>query len=271
MAAFINTGAVTVVAALVALYVLGVSRSADRVTDGQKFLFGCAAAALLIALGPMDAIAVGRRFFVMLMAEHFVLALIVPPLLIRSTTPGMLRPWMLSRPLRPLFRFTGRLFISFVLFSLLFGVPHYALLLDTACSDWGLRLALNLILVLAGLVMWWPLLSPLPEFPRPSPANRILYLFLLLIPMSAVASPITLSHSVLYSWYAHGPHPMNLTPMEDQVLGGLLLWIGMGFYLVGVFTAVFFRWSMQEETSRPSDGNPRRPSLKTVTPHRARP
>lgn len=275
LVASINTSAVIVVAALVVVYAWGAWRSASKIAFDRKFLFGCSAFALLMALGPLDAIGVERRFFVILMVEHFVLAMVVPPLLLTATPAEMLRPWMLSRPLKPVFRSLTSLFACFVLFSILFAGPHYPLLLDAACRDSGLRLALNLLLVLAGLIMWWPLLNPLPEFPRPPYAYRILYLFLLLIPATAVASPLTLSHTVLYSWYAHGAHPMNLTPMEDQVLGGIFMWISLGFYLVGVFSALFFRWSLQEDaasrTTPTRPGPSGRPTLKVVTTPRARP
>lgn len=37
--------------------------------------------------------------------------------------------------------------------------------------------------------------------------------------------------------------------MDDQILGGLLMWIGQGTYLMCVFTAIFYQWSRQEDDS----------------------
>ena len=48
-------------------------------------------------------------------------------------------------------------------------------------------------LMVTGTIMWWPLLSPLPEMPRLAYPAQTLYLFLLLIPMAAVSAPITLA------------------------------------------------------------------------------
>src|SRR5258708_368108 len=82
------------------------------------------------------------------------------------------------------------------------------------------------------LLLWWPMLSPLPEYPRLSYPMQILYLFLLMIPMTAVAAPITMAETVLYMYYGMGVHPFGLTPLADQVLGGLIMWIGQGVYIM---------------------------------------
>jgi len=39
--------------------------------------------------------------------------------------------------------------------------------------------------------------------------------------------------------------------MADQVLGGLIMWVGQGVYLMFVFTAIFFRWAQREDQEMP--------------------
>lgn len=265
---YITPGAAIAVAALVAIYALGARRAGRALGRGRKVMFGWAVAALLLALGPMDAIGVGHRFFLVHMIEHFTLTLIVPPLLILATPDWMLRPWMLRRPLRPVLALLTKPLVAFLFFTLLFVGAHDPLILDAACHHEALRIPIHLLFIVAGLVMWWPVMSPLPEFPPLSYPHQILYVFLLLIPMTAVAAPITLAHQVLYTWYMPAPHPLGLTPMEDQVLGGLFMWIVDGLFLMCVFSAIFFRWSQQEEGSQPGPGAPRRAQLRAVpTPH----
>jgi len=58
--------------------------------------------------------------------------------------------------------------------------------------------------------------------------GQMLYLFLLGVPMQIVAALITLSDSVLYPWYATAPRTWGLTPLDDQQLGGLLMWVPGG-------------------------------------------
>jgi cytochrome c oxidase assembly factor CtaG len=69
--------------------------------------------------------------------------------------------------------------------------------------------------------------------------------------MAAVAAPITMSATVLYRWYLEGPHPFGLSARSDQVLGGLTMWVGAGFYDIGVFTTIFFRWAQREDLDEP--------------------
>jgi cytochrome c oxidase assembly factor CtaG len=52
-------------------------------------------------------------------------------------------------------------------------------------------------------------------------------------------------------FYVSGPHPLGFTPMADQVLGGLIMWIGQGIYIMFVFTAIFARWSRTEDQEMP--------------------
>jgi putative membrane protein len=69
--------------------------------------------------------------------------------------------------------------------------------------------------------------------------------------MTAVAAPITMAQSVLYVFYGEGTHPMGLTPMQDQILGGIIMWVGQAVYLMFVFTAIFFRWAQNDAEEMP--------------------
>jgi putative membrane protein len=94
-----------------------------------------------------------------------------------------------------------------------------------------------------------------------------MYLFLLMIPMTAVAAPITLANSVLYMFYVGGMHPLGLTPMADQVLGGLIMWIGQGVYIMFVFTAIFYRWSRSDDQEEPPLNREPIPRFQPVATH----
>lgn len=265
---YIAPGAAVAVVALVCIYALGAKSSGKNLGRDRKMMFGWAVAVLLLALGPMDAIGVGRRLFFVHMIGHFMLTLIVPPLLILATPTWMLRPWMCSRSVKPLFVLLTKPLVAFLLFTGLFVGAHDPTILDAACYSQALRIALHLLFVVAGLVMWWPIMSPLPEFPCLPYPHQILYVFLLLIPMTAAAAPITLAHGVLYTWYAQGPHPLSMTPMEDQIVGGLFMWIVDSLFLMCVFSAIFFRWSQADDADQPGAGQSGHPQLRVVpTPH----
>jgi putative membrane protein len=61
--------------------------------------------------------------------------------------------------------------------------------------------------------------------------------------MQIVAAVITLSDSVLYPWYASAPRTWGLTPLDDQQLGGLLMWVPGGLGLWIAITGVWLVWA----------------------------
>jgi cytochrome c oxidase assembly factor CtaG len=70
----------------------------------------------------------------------------------------------------------------------------------------------------------------------------MLYLFLMSIPMSIVSIYIVYADSVLYPAYAAAPRLWGITPMNDQIIGGLIMWIPGGLFFYGVISVVFFKW-----------------------------
>jgi hypothetical protein len=61
-----------------------------------------------------------------------------------------------------------------------------------------------------------------------------------------VGSFITNSRTLLYPFYAEAPRVWGLSPMDDQKIGGLIMWVVGGTYLLLVFSAIFFAWARAE-------------------------
>jgi putative membrane protein len=100
----------------------------------------------------------------------------------------------------------------------------------------------HLCFMIAATLMWWPVLSPLPELPRLSYPLQMLYLFLLTIPMSVIAVCIGYADEVLYPAYSSAPRIWGITPMQDQLIGALIMWIPGGLFFFVIISIVFFRW-----------------------------
>lgn len=242
--------------ALAALYAFASVKLGRRPSRRQIVYFASALFVILAALaGPVDYLE-DHRFFAAHMFQHILLALFMPPLLLLGLPDWMLRPIATNRRIEPIARFLSRPAIAFLVFTAAYVLPHAPPIYDLMCRDEAVHITIHITFMIGGTIMWWPLMSPLPEFPRLSYPGQIMYLFLLMIPMTAVAAPITLARSVVYSWYLGGPHPFGITPMEDQVLGGILMWIGQSFYLICVMTGVFYRWSLHEDSEMPAKGAP---------------
>jgi cytochrome c oxidase assembly factor CtaG len=65
--------------------------------------------------------------------------------------------------------------------------------------------------------------------------------------MAVISALITLSNDTLYTWYEAAPRIFNISALDDQQIGGLIMWVpGMMVYWVAI-TIIFFRWSRGEE------------------------
>jgi putative membrane protein len=95
----------------------------------------------------------------------------------------------------------------------------------------------------ASVILWWPVLSPLPEVPRAPYPVQLLYLFVVGLPMVMVSIFITMADSILYPYYASAPRVWPaISPHADQHLGGLIMWIPGGLVFLCAISVVFFRW-----------------------------
>ena len=99
------------------------------------------------------------------------------------------------------------------------------------------------------VLMWLPVLSPLEEIPRYPPLGQVLYLFLQSVPASLVGALLTHASSPYYSTYVLAPRVVALSALEDQQLGGLIMWVGSALYFLIATAVVFFLWAGREEAA----------------------
>jgi putative membrane protein len=236
--------------ALALAYVLAAVAAGRRPGRRAVAAFGAALAVLLVALGPVDGLA-DHRLFMAHMGQHMLLSMVMPPLLLLGIPDWLFRPLLQWPSLVRLARVLLHPLVAFVLYNGYVAVLHTPPVYEVMVRDEVSHITLHLGLMVTGTIMWWPLLSPVPELPRLPYAGQVLYLFLMLVPMAAVSAPITLASSVIYPWYLEGAHPFGIAPLTDQVWGGLLMWVGGGTYFMGVFSAIFFRWVRRESRDVP--------------------
>ena len=252
---------------LIATY-LGAGRVEGRRPSRRNAMwFALAMAAILYTHTELDELA-DARIFSMHMLQHLLETFVIPPLLLLGTPGWMLRPIVLSRPIKPIARVLTNPFVAFLIFSAVFVTAHFPPVFEHMCRDENFHISLHLLFMASGVLLWWPILSPMPELPRLSYPAQILYLFLLMIPMTAVAAPITLATRVIYPWYTEGAHGWGLKPIDDQVLGGLIMWIGQGTYLMFIFTFIFYKWSQSEDRDIPILPATPAPDLRVLRSHR---
>jgi putative membrane protein len=180
------------------------------------------------------------------MLQHLLLTLVLPPLLLAGTPGWLLRPLIRSPLMLRVARGLTHPVAAGLFFSVALTAWHTVPLYDLMMRDHDVHVFTHLLFMVAAVIMWWPVMSPLPELPPLGLGLRMLYLFLVGIPMQLVAAIITLSDSVLYRWYAEAPRTWGLSPLDDQKLGGLLMWVPGNLYLFGAIGVVFLVWARQE-------------------------
>jgi cytochrome c oxidase assembly factor CtaG len=233
-------------AGLAALYVWRARALSVPLPLGRALAFAAALTVIAGALnGPLHDLA-DRHLFSAHMAQHLALMLVAPPLLLAGLAPGMLAP-LLRRP--AVARALGALArppVAFVVYNAVLIAWHLPLTYGAALEHHGLHIAQHLTFMATAVLGWCPILSPEPALPRASYGAQLLYLFMLGVPMTAVAAMITMADHSLYPFYSSPPQVWALSPLDDQRLGGLLMWIPAGVAPMAAFTAVFFRWAHAE-------------------------
>jgi putative membrane protein len=141
--------------------------------------------------------------------------------------------------------------IALVVVGAYTAILHIPVVVNATATNPWLHLGAHVLLVGISLVMWWPVLSPLPEFPHLSYPARMAYLFAHSLVPTVPASFLTFSDSVLYAAYDVVPRLWGVPVLDDQQWAGLLMKIGGGLILWGVIAVLWFRWANEEETGGP--------------------
>jgi len=220
-----------------------------RATTRRQIAFWAAVLVLFCSLnGPLHDLS-DTYLFSAHMVQHLVLTLVFPPLLLYGTPDWVVRPLVRRRWVMALARWATRPVQAAVIFSAPLVLWHFPGPYQLAMRHHDLHIVQHLVFIATAVIMWWPVLSPLPELPRASYPGQMLYLFLLGIPMSVVGAMITLASAPLYTFYAGAPERVwGLSLLADQQIGGLMMWVPGGLVFWIAMTVVWFRWSSREET-----------------------
>ncbi len=246
----VHTEVVVGVLLLAALYARAILTSGRRVPVRQPLAFFGGCAALLVALnGPLHDLS-DYYLLAAHMVQHLLLTLVVAPLWLAGT-PGEL----LDRLLEPVLRRNVTAAIARTATRPLAALGAYAVALvgwhlpgpfNAALEGHGWHVLEHLTLLASALLAWWPIASASRRLPALPYAAQLLYLFVFGMPMTVVAAFVTGADRPLYPWYAVAPRLFGLTPLGDQQLGGIIMWVPAGIVPLVAFTVVFFRWAAAE-------------------------
>ncbi|MGH7546232.1 MAG: cytochrome c oxidase assembly protein [Gemmatimonadota bacterium] len=220
---------------------------AERVARGRVACFLAGVLILFLVLnGPVHDLS-DNFLFSAHMFQHLWLMLIVPPLWLLGLPAWLVRRALRVRGVRPVARSLTHPLVAYVAYNVVFLGWHLPIFYNAALVNHDLHIVQHLMFLAAATMMWWPVLNPASELQRlPEGLLQMAYLFAFAVPATAVSAFITMSDEVLYWFYEGAPRLFGLTPLEDQRLGGLLMWVPGMLIFWAAISAVYFRWTKDE-------------------------
>jgi len=228
----------------------------SRITSKTLFFIAGVLVMLLALESPLEKLG-DTYLFSAHMAQHLLLILIVPPLMLLGI-PRWLAQRVLDWPLaRRIEHILNRPLLAWLLGMGTLWVWHVPALYNATLADENIHIVEHLSFLVTSSIFWWPILSPLTER-RLAPLATIPYLFAASAAASILGIILTFTPPGIYPAYLDpndeiGALPLlrdswGLTPTADQQLGGLLMWVPGGLaYLSGIIGALARWYSMPEE------------------------
>lgn len=262
----------------VLIYLLGARNAWRRAGAGRGiklshgFQFAGAVFALELALvSPLDALS--DSLFSAHMVQHLILILVAAPLLVLSEFPlaalwALPRSWArglgqrLNRA-RWLARAWGVLagpLQAWLIFTATLWAWHAPGLYQLALESETVHALEHLMFLATALLFWWVLLRRTQRgYVRYGVA--VLYLFATALQGGLLGALMTFSARPWYPFYAPLVAPWGLTPLEDQQLAGLIMWIPGGTVYTALAIGYFAAWlraldrrSMRLDAEQPAAG-----------------
>lgn len=241
-----------------ALYACGFLRLRARASERSRRLRGWQGAAfaggwatLVAALvSPLDAL--GAALFSAHMVQHEMLMLVAAPLLVLGRPLGV---WLWALP--PRWRFAvgkavrwgplNKLWVcitaplgAWLLHAAALWLWHVPRLFQAALLNAGIHTLQHSSFLVSALLFWWTIFGRRAGGDSGAPA--MLSLFTTMVHTGALGALLALAPGLWYPLYAGPTSALGFDPLQDQQMGGLVMWVPGGVaYLVSAL-AIAARW-----------------------------
>jgi len=260
-----------------ALYLAGWAvlsrRIPERFGPGRAVAFTAGLASLVVALAsPVEALS--HLSLSAHMVQHLILMVVAPPLLWLGAPvapmllglPAPLRRRVARaiawRPLRRMTSVLGDPRVSWCAFVAAFWLWHLPGPYDAALRSDLWHHVEHASFFTAALIFWRPVILPWPSRPSWPRWAMIPYLVLADVQNGVLAAILTFSDRLIYSPYGEVPRPWSLSPIEDQSVAGVIMWVpGSLAFLLPVIWLVTVAIASPHPALRPPPGGRERPEL----------
>jgi cytochrome c oxidase assembly factor CtaG len=222
-------------------------RTGGAVRAWQAVLFGAGWVTLAGALvSPLHWL--GEHLFTFHMIEHEIVMAVSAPLLIAARPIGTML-WALPRHARAA---AGRLLRgrpivnawewlsaggnATVLHGIAIWAWHAPVLFDAAVTSVAMHRLQHLSFLLTAMLFWWSV------FYRSNPGAAAWHLFVTMMHTGILGALMALAPRVLYQAQTATAAEWGLTPLQDQQLAGLIMWVPAGTIYAGAALALTVLW-----------------------------
>jgi len=199
----------------------------------------------------------GDELFSAHMVQHELLISVSAPLLIlgrplipflwalpldwRRTAGG----WSRSRVVNTLWRRSSTPAVAFALHALALWTWHMPRLYQATLTSELIHALQHTCFLLTAILFWWTIFNARGGQVRRGAA--VFYLFATLLQTGALGALLTFSPTLWYPAYAATAARWGITPLEDQQLGGLIMWIPGSLAYIAAALAIFAHWLRESE------------------------
>jgi putative membrane protein len=248
------------------LYVVGARRLWPRMSNArprfvrQAACFGAGWLVLVLALAsPIDG--AGSLAFWAHMVQHELLMIVAAPLMVLGRPLGV---WVWALPQAWRGRIGGfthagavawfwhqitRPLGAWMIHFAALWLWHVPALFQAALRNNGIHALQHASFLFSALLFWWAVLGKQSG----ARGHAVISLFSTMMHTGALGALFTFSEKVWYPIYGDSAwHAFGLTPLEDQQLGGLIMWIPGGLAYVIAGLALIGGWLSQRGEREPS-------------------
>ena len=249
-------GGIAAVALLYGWAVRRVNRAhpANRHPGYRNWLFAGGLVAIGLALlSPIEAYE-GQLFSVH-MVQHLLLEVVAAPLLLagapitlalRVSRPPVRRRLLAVLQSRIVHALSFPI-IAWLLFAAVNWGWHFSVFYDQALENQLLHYFQHATFLGAALLFWWPAIGADPSPWRLPHPVRLLYLFLAMPQNSFLGVALLSASTVLYPHYVTNARSWGPTPLEDQQMGGMLMWVVGDIAFLAGMALVVALWMRHED------------------------
>jgi putative membrane protein len=237
------------VAAIGVAYAIRVRNLAgDRPVPGwRQACFGAGVALILVGLAsPVSHL--GEELLLGHMAQHLLIGDIAALLVVLGLTGPLLQPLLAIRAFDRLRILTHPL-VALPLWVASLYLWHIPALYQGALSSEPLHALQHACFVGFGVLMWMPLVGPLPVPSWFGIGAQLGYVGAVRLAGTVLGNVFIWSGSVFYPDYASGEAEWEISPLADQSSAGVIMTAEGGLVTLGVLAWLFLRWA-QRDTER---------------------